>query len=199
MLTPCPDPASPAQALDPWLAQLWPALLAKRPLPPGASIDERPELPPPRYAVEILDGPVPPPAAHAGPPPGAPPLGGWSAAVPFLARMAANELLTSGAAPVHEPETETRTRTRSGSRAPVRWLTARAARAGADREVRHFELELGDSGLSYAPGDIVAVQPRNRRDEVAFPALPFPRALAGMTQHVILSGCLKGKLQVVRS
>ena len=105
MLTPCPDPASSTQALDPWLAQLWPALLAKRPLPPGASIDERPVLPPPRYAVEILDGPVPPPAAHAGPPPGAPPLGGWSAAAPFLARMAANELLTSGAAPVHEPET----------------------------------------------------------------------------------------------
>lgn len=38
---------------------------------------------------------------------------------------------------------------------------------GSDKEVRHIELSLEDSGLTYEPGDAVGIYPRNNPDLVA--------------------------------
>jgi len=37
---------------------------------------------------------------------------------------------------------------------------------GAEKEVHHFELDVAGSGISFQPGDSVAVQPSNREEDV---------------------------------
>ncbi|MFC7755310.1 diflavin oxidoreductase [Tsukamurella soli] len=46
---------------------------------------------------------------------------------------------------------------------PARLLADRLlSRKGSGKEIRHYELDLGDSGIEYAPGDALAVCPINQ-------------------------------------
>jgi len=40
-------------------------------------------------------------------------------------------------------------------------------KGGSEKDTRHFEIDLGDSGLSYEPGDSLAVLPQNDPELVA--------------------------------
>ena len=43
----------------------------------------------------------------------------------------------------------------------------RMTAAGHFQDTRHIELDLGDSGLAYEPGWLLAVRPRQERGDVA--------------------------------
>jgi sulfite reductase (NADPH) flavoprotein alpha-component len=44
---------------------------------------------------------------------------------------------------------------------PSKLLVNRLLTEGSDKETRHFELSLSESGLSYEPGDSLGVIPQN--------------------------------------
>ncbi len=77
------------QAFEPWHEALWNAAHLLYPLPAGVEVVPVSELPPPRYAVQLLDGGGGPPAAdvaHTAP---------YGRQRPAVASVVSNELLTA--------------------------------------------------------------------------------------------------------
>jgi sulfite reductase (NADPH) flavoprotein alpha-component len=80
------------------------------------------------------------------------------ALAPKAATAVITQLRTAPAAPKH------------GKEAPVEaeiLANQRITGRGASKDVRHIELALGDSGLTYEPGDSLGVWPRNAPELVA--------------------------------
>ena len=125
------------QALGPWLDSLWPSVLEMLPPPPSLAPIPDSECLPPRYSVVELD----PAAAVTAPP-----------ATVFD--------------PVGYSHCQGGTESYCARRPfPAHVLANTRLTADGPRDVRHISLDLGGSGLEYAPGDAVAVQPRNPPDK----------------------------------
>lgn len=183
-----PRPAPRAQqpggydaALDPWLAQLWPALRAALPLPPGAAPPAlapgaRLQLGPPKFRVTLLpleaghrNGLA---AANGGANGGGGALGkqqqeeAWmEEAVAAAAAFRAVSLEASGLAPEEAGGG-------GGGHGPWRPFMApllvneRLTASDHFQDTRHLEFDLGASGLAYEPGDSLAVFPRTPEADV---------------------------------
>lgn len=145
-------------ALTPWLAALWSTLASTAPslgLPTIADPDPDSHVPmdPPRFAVEGTGAQLPPCssllAAQREAIAAARSLDRLSRALDGLEDPStANDL--SSESPVYS--------TSNPFFAPL-VVNARLTPAGADRDVRHLELDLGSSGPNYEPGDVAAIFP----------------------------------------
>ncbi len=149
-------------ALDPWLAALWPALRAAAgPLPRGLAepaADDAGGAPAPKYRVTPL----------SGPPPGAPTYrSAHEEAVAAAAALDALDAAAHSAAPAAPG---------AGAGAPPsaarpHFATLRAnerlTAPGHDQDVRLLDFDLGDSGVAFAPGGVLALWPQQPAAAVA--------------------------------
>ncbi|MGX2992821.1 sulfite reductase subunit alpha [Streptomyces sp. JNUCC 64] len=92
------------------------------------------------------------------------PAGTWTAAV--LERLAAETGAaagaTGGAAPAPAPAPKARSAWNKRNPYPSPLVVNRTLSAeGSAKEIRHYEFDLGDSGITYAAGDALAVVPVN--------------------------------------
>ena len=118
--------------LGPWLKQLWSHLDERMPLPDGLIIPDESDCPPPRYRVTIIDDSTS--STKDG-----------ASVVPSRPASDTDKLPTGRRQPHRARVLENRLLTREG----------------CGREVRHIEFDVSGWGLSYAPGDALAVQPVN--------------------------------------
>jgi sulfite reductase alpha subunit-like flavoprotein len=126
------------EALDPWLTALWDTLLQMYPLPPGASIDTNRTLPPPRYHITVL-----PPDASNG-----------------HAQQTTNQAQED-----HTTKNGGGSAAWSATTPFMAKVVKSIALTGADaeKEVRHFELDVQGAGISFQPGDSVAIQVKQKQ------------------------------------
>ncbi|EFJ42595.1 hypothetical protein VOLCADRAFT_83643 [Volvox carteri f. nagariensis] len=126
-------------ALDPWIVRLWPALRGTCPLPEGVqepvlSEDALLSLGPPKFQVTRLKAEDAAEAAEA-----------------LAARLQREQPHVKGLYEQvrhHPPAAE----------AGVK-VNRRVTSADHFQDTRHIELDLGESGLSYEPGDVLAILP----------------------------------------
>ncbi len=118
------------EALDPWLASLWETVLHIYPLPPGASIDTSRSLPAPRYKITVIS---PDPGHIAG---------------------------SNGSYTDSFEQISNTTQEWNAARPFMAKVVQSSALTGAhaEKEVRHFELDVEGSGITFQPGDSVAIQ-----------------------------------------
>ncbi|KAF5839539.1 hypothetical protein DUNSADRAFT_512 [Dunaliella salina] len=182
-------PAGYEAALDPWALSLWPvARQAAGPLPHGVpppTIDAASlvQLGEPKYKITLLPPHSPMPSAAvatagAPPPAQAPQAAEWAEAVAMAASFRRVAATASGCPPQGPPPCQDSTHaaqsgvdgganqghtTVYGPWCPYFARMLRNQRITASshfQDTRHIELDLGDSGLTYEPGDVLAVLPR---------------------------------------
>ena len=121
-------------ALIPWLETLWSALDVCMPLPPGLTVVAESSCPLPRYSVQVL---------------------------PSVSEVAStSEKEASGEMRDDQQPCQRSTSKHVPFCAPV-LENVRLTTPGCGRDVRHISLDVSGWGLSYLPGDALAVQPRN--------------------------------------
>lgn len=147
-------------ALDPWLQELWPALSRVWPqqchdLIPGSDKD----LPSCKYEVSPV--PAPPGAANPG-----------DQATRQAEELAAGFTflqIESAAAGVHASQPEPHHAAYGPGRPFMATVLVneRITSSEHTQDTRHIELDLGGSGISYEPGDILSIMPRQSTAAVA--------------------------------
>ncbi|KIY95289.1 hypothetical protein MNEG_12672 [Monoraphidium neglectum] len=169
-------------ALDPWLQQLWPALRAAFPLPPGVEqpvLDAaaRLQLGPPKYKGVLLDGPT---AAAAADPALSSSAGGaadeeqlqreaTAAAAGFRAVAAEASGMPAVASAAPGPANG-----HAGTLSCGPWrpffapllVNRRLTSPDHFQDTRHLEFGLSGSGFEYEPGDLLAIFPRTPEADV---------------------------------
>ncbi|GBF88274.1 hypothetical protein Rsub_00986 [Raphidocelis subcapitata] len=183
-------------ALDPWLESLWHALRAALPLPGGAAppaleAAARLRLGPPKFRVTLLGpgdgagaGPAAANANGAAKGPGAGAEGGGSdhseeerlqlEAVAAAAAFRAVAAEASGLPPGPEAAAGNTAAAAAAAAPPGPWrpfmapllVNRRLTAAGHFQDTRHLEFGLEGSGLTYEPGDLLAIFPRTPEADV---------------------------------
>ena len=172
-------------ALDPWLQRLWPALRAALPLPPGVAAPvldaaARLQLGPPKFDVELLGAPAADDDGSDdddGQDDGASGGGGGSERRREREERRQREAVAAAAAfravareasglPAEPEASAANGDAAAAPHGPWRPFMApllvnrRLTSPGHFQDTRHLEFDLTGSGLTYEPGDALAIFPR---------------------------------------
>ena len=153
--------------LDPWLAQLWPRVLARYPLPPAHTVDDAPRLEPLPFAVRWLGA-----KSAEGSQRGAEESTGAAAAAATTGTAGAADATPTAAAVgasgfVAHPWYRAPAGAHNATVYPARVLAnTRMTAADWEQDVRHLDLDISQpdsSGqqLNYRAGDVALLYPEN--------------------------------------
>ncbi|XP_072015905.1 NADPH-dependent diflavin oxidoreductase 1-like [Amphiura filiformis] len=126
----------PDAVVDPWLVSFWEQVLAVHPIPPGKQTISADICPPPRYNVQIHNSSTTNQYQHPS--------------IPRLGESEQRDKHPSKMCPFYARLVSNK----------------RVTAADHFQDVRLMQFDIAGSGISYAPGDVVMIQPCNPSDTV---------------------------------